>query len=229
MMIKTIVCDMDGTLFSSENMVGEAYARAVRAFNREFSRRMRIPTTEVIMREIGRPVEEILKIIFPQLKDSERAFIRTLSRKYLVDLIKEDKGLVYPSVKETIAILKQMGYNLKLASNGGTAYINAILDHYHLSPIFGPFITLNNENLKDKGDVLNLHKSILGLMADEMVMVGDRLQDAQAAEKAGCRFIGVTYGHGTIRELKSAVKIIRSFHELPNAIVTLEKETIVKV
>jgi phosphoglycolate phosphatase len=223
MKIKAIIFDVDGTLFSSHGIIHEAYAAAINKFNNRHKNQVDLPSVDTILHQIGNPVSVIFNNLFPALSDEERTELSTQSRNNLIQAILDSKGLLYPGVKDTVPVLAQLGYALRLASNGKADYVNAITKHYGLAEHFGPFIDLNGKDIQDKGDVLNVHKSILNVKGSEMVMVGDRIHDMEAAEKAECRFIGVSYGHGAHSELKGAAIVIDRFSKLLDGLPRLNK------
>src|SRR3989339_470533 len=208
MNIRAIIFDMDGTLFTSEALLLPAYAEAIDEYNTAHSVALAIPTLSTILNQIGNPSRLILKNLFPELPERTAISLSGQIRKKLIHLIREGKGRLLPYVRETLGLLHAQGYFLRVASNGDKEYVQSILDHYRLTDFFGPFVELDHADLKDKGDILNLYKSLLSLHDREMVMVGDRRSDLEAAIKAGCFFIGLPSGHGTLSELKHPVTVL---------------------
>lgn len=224
MRVKLVVFDLDGTLFTSDNIVHKAYESAICDFNRTQGLALSVPTQEQILNQIGNPGKTIFRTLFPSLDVGQLPALGQAIRGRLITAIRADQGRLLSGVKETLISLAENGLEMRIASNGHKDYIEAVMSNYHLSPLFGPPVYLNQGDIKDKGDILNLYKSLLGLHDDEMIMVGDRLADYQAAQKAGCPFIGITIGHGTREELlKPGAHLIDHFEDLPKTIAEVSQ------
>ena len=66
----------------------------------------------------------------------------------------------------------------------------------------------------DKADVLRAYLARHLLTSAEVIMVGDRASDVEAAAAVGCRFIGCDYGHGHRDEIEAAGPVVSSFDQL---------------
>ncbi|MFH0922138.1 MAG: HAD family hydrolase [Fibrobacterota bacterium] len=220
--IRAIIFDVDGTLFTSDAIVLSAYAGAITEYNAAHDATLPVPTLSAILNQLGNPGRVLLKNLFPDLPERSALALSAQIRKRLIQFIHEGKGRLFPYVRETLGLLHAQGYLLRVASNGNKDYIQAVLDHYRLTDFFGPFIGLDNADLKDKGDILNLYKSLLSLHDREMVMVGDRRSDLEAALKTGCFFLGLPGGHGSAEELKHPTSILLTdFSQVPEAVANL--------
>jgi phosphoglycolate phosphatase len=222
MRIKLVICDLDGTLFTSDAIVYQAYQAAVAEFNQAGRIQLTTPSLPVILGQIGNPVRSIYKSLFPELDKEQAMALGHRIRKHLIDAIHLGQGRLLPEVAEILAALSDAGIELRVASNGHKDYVEAVIAHYGLKGLFGPTVYLNHADLQDKGDILNLYKSLLGIQTFEMVMVGDRKSDLDAAQKASCHFIGIAGGHGLKAELDfPGVRLIQRFDELPMALAQI--------
>src|SRR3989339_1327870 len=199
--IRAIIFDVDGTLFSSAHIVEPAYAEAVALLSKQLGIRLNAPDQKTIMEQIGRPAHLILKNLFPELDDNALADMGQATRVALIRLIHAGKGLLYPHVKEVLTRFSSTGLLLRTASNGNSDYLEAVLSHYDLHSLLGKAVTIYEPGLQDKGDILLHYQAQFGLAPEQMVMVGDRINDWDAARKAKCHFIGVAYGHALAEEL----------------------------
>jgi HAD superfamily hydrolase (TIGR01509 family) len=220
-MIKAVVFDVDGTLFSSDHILSPAYGEAVAAFNADYRRALPVPSLRRILEQIGKPAPVILEELFPELNPDERARIGDAARANLIRLIGQGKALLYPGVPEALREMKKNGLILKTASNGNPDYLRAIYAAYGFEEYFGKMRTIYEPGLRDKGDILARFLTEIGLTPREMVMVGDRLNDLEAARKAGCRFIGVTFGHAAASELADVPVKADRFERLPGLVASL--------
>lgn len=218
MKLKLAVFDVDGTIFSSDAIVEPAYAAAVATLNREKDLLLKAPSRKEILDQIGRPAPVILQNLFPNLEEEHRTRLGKEARAHLIRMIREGRALLYPGVRETLSVLSARGLMLRAASNGNPDYLDAIFTHYGLYAFFGELTSIYDEGLKDKGDILNFFRLKYYLAPDEMIMVGDRVNDLEAAKKAGCPFIGVSYGHGGHSELKDVPLLAHRFEAIPELI-----------
>ena len=216
-MSKFIAFDMDGTIFSSENMILPAYDRGITNFNKQNQHnKVLLPPLKDLLSLLGLPIIQIYNKLFPNLSMEEKATIRDLISVELISSIKNKEGTLFSGVSETLGYLYKCGYKLLMASNGLKSYLETILSTYNLLELFEPIITLNNTNICDKGDILLEYQKIHKLDARYTIMVGDRESDMEAAKKLSCKFIACNYGHGNNGEIESAKIIVHSFPEILN-------------
>ena len=132
--------------------------------------------------------------------------------------IQADKGIIYESVKETIIKVKENGYTLLLTSNGRFAYIDAVLKQYKLIEYFENIVAIDDVNYLQKSDILNEYINKYSIDSKNLVMIGDRYNDEEAAKKVNCDFIWCKYGHGSDNDIKNPKYIIDKMNELLNII-----------
>ncbi len=221
-MIQDIIFDMDGTLYSSEEMILPTYQRGIRTFNKRNPHyEVPIPNLEAIVGLLGFPINELYNTLFPSLAPDKMLEIRGLILTELLMAIWNKEGQLFPGVIDTLNELSRRKYGMYIASNGQNLYLKAILETYDLTPLFQPIITLDYADLYDKGDILLAYQKRDQLKNDEVIMVGDRNSDMDAAKKMGCSFIACQYGHGDKGETESAEIIVSSFPEIIGWIETI--------
>ncbi|MDH4129775.1 MAG: HAD family hydrolase, partial [Spirochaetota bacterium] len=144
-MYSHIAFDMDGTLFSSENMILPAYNRGITAFNKQNPHnKVILPPLKNILSLLGLPIIQIYNTLFPNLSLEEKNIIRDLISYELIKSIINKEGILFHGVSETLNNLHSSGYKLFIASNGLNTYLETILKTYNLFNLFEPIITLNN-------------------------------------------------------------------------------------
>ncbi len=214
-----IVFDMDGTLYSSENMILPSYQRGITAFNNQYHHIiLTLPSLEKIISLLGFPIEIIYNTLFPNLNSENQIHLRKLILDELIKSIENKEGILYDGVIDTILQLHKKGHQLYIASNGQWEYLNAIIRTYQLLPYFNPIITLNYTSICDKGDILLEYQKKYNFNISNTIMIGDRDSDMHAADKLGCQFIACQYGHGDPSETNSAQLIVHSISEIINII-----------
>ena len=203
-MKKGIIFDMDGTLWDSADGVAKSWTEVV---NQEYDKE-RVITTEDIQNVMGRTMDKIAEIIFPNLDEKARLELMNHCCKYENEYLREHGGILFPQLEETLEILKEK-YHLYIVSNCQSGYIEAFLDHYGFGHYFDDIECYGN-NLFQKGE--NIRLVVERNELTKAVYVGDIQGDYDATMEAGLPFIHAAYGFGTIAQETAK---INSLTELP--------------
>lgn len=112
---------------------------------------------------------------------------------------------IYPGVKEGLDRLRDQGFPLACVTNKAGSFTRPLLEHMKLAPYFAEVVAGDTLPRK-KPDPLPLTHACekFGIAPRDMLMIGDSLNDAQAARAAGCPVFCVTYGYNEgqdVREL----------------------------
>ena len=218
-----IAFDLDGVLYSSEPFLGAAYREAIANVNtRRPGSFPRVPTTREILAHVGWPVPVILARLF---SDIDPAAVELLSTEMLAVIgahVTRREGSVFPGVPETLEHLRRADFLLAVTSNGRRAYVEAVLAATDMARYFVDRITVDGSGaVTEKSDVLRAYLARHRLTPSQLVMVGDRASDVEAATAVGCRFIGCDYCHGHRDEIAGAGPMVSRFDELPAVIAAL--------
>lgn len=211
--------DLDGTLYSSEPVLGLAYDSAIRAANSEWGSTWPVPTTAQVLAHVGRPVREIFARLFPSMPESVR---EPLSQRVLEDLafrIRSGGGHLFPGALDVLQALRGRGYATILVSNCRRLYLEAVVGTFGLAPLFDEMHCNEDDPALGKSGLLA--RAAAGRRG---VMVGDRASDGEAARAAGLAWIGCDFGHvgeeGRI-ELSGADAVVTSLSEIPEIVASL--------
>ena len=218
MTITHLAFDMDGVIYTAEDFIADAYKEAIK----QSGLNLPIPSAPQIMQQIGKPIWEIYSNLFPHITKPEKLEFRKHTRKWVVQMVREKKGKVYDGIPELLESLSQK-FTLAACSNGGAGYIETILITYDLYKYFIPVLTLESENVSNKGELLKTYISKNGNNNSSWVMIGDRKTDLEAAVYNNCRFIGCTWGHADDGELTGADVIAKSPEEILSTLSALDK------
>ncbi len=218
MAITHLAFDMDGVIYTAEDFIADAYKDAIK----QSGLNLPVPSTSQIMQQIGKPIWDIYKNLFPDITKADMLEFRTHTRRCVVQMVSEKRGRVYDGIPGLLESLSKK-YTLAACSNGGAGYIETILNTYDLYKYFIPVLTLDSENLSNKGELLKTYISKNGNNSSSWVMIGDRKTDLDAAVYNKCYFIGCTWGHANDDELNGADVIV---HE-PKKIFDVLKEHII--
>jgi len=103
---------------------------------------------------------------------------------------------MYPGVKEGLDLLRAQGYPLACVTNKSERFTLPLLDYVNLSSYFVSVVAGDTlpQKKPDPEPLLHACKQ-MNVAPHEMLMIGDSLNDAQAARAAGCPVFCVTYGY----------------------------------
>lgn len=216
-MYKAIFFDLDGTLTES----GEGIIKSV----------------QYALNKMGKPEEDAEKLrvfIGPPLleqfmkyanfdKDSARQAVTYYRERYSTIGIFENRP--YPGIEELLKRLHKNGYILAVSSSKPEFFVRQILEHFHLTEYFDEIVGSTMEEKRTaKADVIEetLHRLNLSDHREQILMIGDKEHDVIGAREEGIECIAVSYGYGTMEELKAAQPkaIVHSVGELGNILLS---------
>lgn len=212
MMKNGIIFDMDGTLWDSSTEVAFFWSKAIESS----SITNRSLTKEDLMSVMGKPMDELMAALFPELTAEKQRELLNLCGEVENQYLKEYGAKLYPRVEKTLADLSE-DYFLAIVSNCQCGYIEAFLEHYGFGKYIGD-IQCFGMNEVPKGENIRLVVERNGL--EEAVYVGDIQGDYEASKMAGIGFIHAAYGFGEIEE---DVPRIEHFGELPEVLKKIWK------
>ncbi|MBQ3028837.1 MAG: HAD family hydrolase [Lachnospiraceae bacterium] len=198
---KGIIFDMDGTLWDSAEGVAKSWTRIV---NKEYDRNREI-TVEEIHGVMGKTMDKIAEILFPEQPEQERLELLEKCCNDENAYLREHGGVLYPELEETLAELKKE-YHLYIVSNCQSGYIEAFLAHYGFGHYFEDIECFGNNGLQ-KGE--NIRRLAERNHLTAAVYVGDIQGDYDATMEAGLPFIHAAYGFGTIAQETPAIDCFR--------------------
>ena len=209
-MKKGIIFDMDGTLWDSAAEVAESWNETVKRAGYD-----RKPiTVKDIQSVMGKTMEDIADILFPELNVMQRKELLDLCCRLENDYLRRHGGVLYPDIRKTMEKLK-VNYHLYIVSNCQAGYIEAFLDYYKFHDLIEDIECYGN-NDKPKGENIALLYQRNNL--EDAVYVGDIQGDYDASMSAGVRFIHAGYGFGKV---EADVPEIQKFSDLIEVIDTV--------
>ncbi len=111
---------------------------------------------------------------------------------------------IYPGVKEGLDVLRAQGYPLACVTNKVERFTLPLLDYVHLSSYFVSVVAGDTlpQRKPDPAQLLHACRQ-MNVAPGEMLMIGDSINDAQAARAAGCPIFCVTYGYNEGHDVQS--------------------------
>ncbi len=111
---------------------------------------------------------------------------------------------MYPGVKEGLDLLRAQGYPLACVTNKSERFTLPLLDYVKLSDYFVSVVAGDTLPQKKPDPAPLLHACRhMNVAPGEMLMIGDSINDAQAARAAGCPVFCVTYGYNEGHDVQS--------------------------
>lgn len=207
--MKPLLCfDLDNTLVYSEKVHINSYNYALKKFLNKTQ------NSEFIIKLLGRPHEQIVKIL---TKDAPKDKIKDIMNLHDKILIKKFYHLAKPikGIIETLKVLKN-NFTLAIVSNCSNKNIKAILKGAKIPlNLFSTIIGYDEvKNSKPSPDMIL--KAERKLKTKAVYMVGDSPYDLIAGKRAKIKSIAVLTGHysKTLLEKENPYVILKSVNEL---------------
>lgn len=215
-----ILFDLDGTLTDPE----EGLVRSLNAGLREVGLQER--SNEELRPCIGPPLRDTYEEYFGLSKEKTEQAIRGFRAYYETKGIFENR--LYEGIEDVLDELQKAGKTLILATSKPTDFAVQILEHFGIDEYFD-FVggASLDETRTEKIEVLSYIMEEFQLVdASELIMVGDRKYDINAAKYFHMKSVGVLFGYGTKKELKEAGAdaLARSPKDLLNILLRDEDE-----
>ena len=153
---------------------------------------------------IGYRLEEIPSILWPEMPDLSERYAATFREIY--KSAKEDfKARTYPGVSDTLTRLKLNGIRMAVASSRSKVSLMDLCHELHIDDYFQMVVGGGDvKNGKPAPDPVNLVLATQGWDETETLVVGDMNVDILMGIAAGIATCGVTYGNGSVAELRDA-------------------------
>jgi HAD superfamily hydrolase (TIGR01509 family) len=201
---KAVIFDLDGTLINSlpyhfisfKDMLLE---HGIRIDDRH------------LKKVIGMPSSDILKELKRKHRFGESVADLREERRYHYFKFLGNRDITFPGVKRMLRELR-LTHKVAVATGSSLVTFTHSTDK-DFQESFDAIVTINDvKRGKPHPDQLLLAAKRMRVKPDCCVMVGDSVYDGIAAKRAGMRFVGVTSGYTSRKELAGigAVAVIRS-------------------
>ena len=210
-MKKSIIFDLDGTLWDSTGCVCAIWNRVLNKYE-DISLTI---TQEIVSKMMGKTMNEIGKTLFPNLTEERRQQIIADFGNEEVNYLSQKGAVLYERLEETLKMLS-LDYELYIVSNCQDGYVDAFLHAHQLESYFKDYEMSGRTGL-DKGH--NIKLIMKRNTIDQAFYVGDTEGDEDASRFAGIPFIYASYGFG---QAKNTDMIIHSIEELPKVLLKMK-------
>lgn len=192
-----VIFDLDGTVWDSEPGIVGSLEHTFRALG------LQVPPHEVLASNVGPPLRLMLGELGVQEASLDDA-VTAYRQRYASHGVYE--ATLYPGVVELLDALLAAGHRLATATSKGLDPTLVMLDHFGIADRFEFVGAASMDGLATtKTAVLALTLEAMGAPpATECVLLGDRHYDVTGATEHGIDCVGVTWGYGSLDELREA-------------------------
>ena len=216
--LRAVVFDLDGTLIDSLPDIAAA-------MNRLLADVGRAPLSETEIRAmIGDGASTLVERAF-EASGGQDGPVAPLLARFLAEYEPRaaEATRPFPGVMATLAALKESGLALAVCTNKPSGATREVLAALDLEGFFAAVVG-GDEAPALKPDPRHVTAVLarLGVAAECAVMVGDSINDIEAAHRAGLPAVAVSFGYTRIppRQL-GAEAVIDRFEDLPSALAEL--------
>lgn len=205
-----IVFDIDGTLVDTKKGIISALNYILHEYGSNS-----IPV-EQQDKYIGPPIQVSL-MKYNGFSDEKAVEATALYREvYVQRFISQSEP--YPYLKETLSELKDLGYELGIATMKTQKQVERLLELFGLADFFRIIKTAREDGSLSKQQMLMDIRDNYKFKSVNMIMVGDTQGDYEAAKNTNCSFVSADYGYGVINassnikrisELRGIIKLLK--------------------
>ena len=213
-MKKTILFDLDGTLTDSGEGIINCVIYALERFG------LPIPPRKELRYFVGPPLHEsFIKQGVPAERAEEA--VAVYRERYVPTGMFENTP--YPGVRELLEALKAEGHTLFVASSKPEWMCIEILKHFDLAKYFDQICGATMDTTRTNKDAVIAYLLELNGKSDKTIMVGDTKFDVLGAKAHGIPTVGVSWGYGSVEEMKAAgaAAIAFTMEELRSQLLSL--------
>lgn len=194
-MKKTILFDLDGTITDSGEGIINCVIYALERFG------LPIPDRNSLRCFVGPPLHEsFIKQGIPAERAEEA--VAVYRERYVPTGMFENTP--YPGIREVLESLKANGHTLYVASSKPEWMCVEILKHLELDQYFEQICGATMDTSRTNKEAVIAYLMEQNGRPDNMVMVGDTKFDVLGAKFHGIPCVGVSWGYGTVDEMREA-------------------------
>ena len=203
--MKSLIFDIDGTLWDSRAIVAKGY----NDYLLEIGRPDLQVDAEYLKTLFGKTMTEIADIMLCSIPQPQRYDVMLGCMDREDEFLHNDPcNIAFPGVRETLEKLKE-SYRLFIVSNAQCGYPELMMDKLGIRHHFEGWMCFGDTGLP-KGDTIRILMERHGI--EEAVYIGDTQGDLEASRRAGIPFLFCRFGFGTPEAFDASID---SFDQLP--------------
>ena len=200
--IKAVMIDLDGTLLDTIPDLAAAANMMLRELERP-------PLAESLIRSfVGKGIANLVQRTLAGSLDGE-ADPASLTRGLAIfercyAKVNGKHTTIYPGVETGLTVFAAKGFRLACVTNKSTRYTLPLLEMVGFAARFEQVVAGDTLSRKKPDPAPLLHAcKIFGIAPADMLMIGDSINDTQAARAAGCPVFCVPYGYNEGLDVRS--------------------------
>lgn len=209
--IKTIFFDYDGTLHNSIKIYAPSFRKAYDFLVKNKHAEKRDFTDTEISYWLGFSSKDMWENFMPNLDENIRNEASKIIGSDMINQLSLGKAVLYEGAIDVLKYLKNKGYDLVFISNCGLKYMEMNKNLFDLDHYFKKMVCSQEHNYIPKYEIL---KKIKNNYKEDMVIIGDRIQDIESGKKNNIYSIACNYGYGSTKELENADYMIDDIKDI---------------
>ena len=192
MTTRLAVFDLDGTIADSKDGIFFSYRHTAEVLGKPE------PTLEQLNDSLGGPLPDNIQRLFNLDDDKVSEAVSIYRDEYS----RKGEALVqpFPGIIATIERVRAMGVRVAVATLKVDKFAFGLLNDWGIAWMFHSIHGADDEGEYSKADLIGWCMSDAGVSPEETVMIGDSMDDLEAARECGVRFIGASYGFSLPKE-----------------------------
>ena len=182
--LELVIFDWDGTLFDSVGQIVKSLQFAAKAYQQPL-------TEEAAKSIIGLGLPEVAQVLFPDVPELHTDILQCYADHYVEN---SQADAWFDGVAEMLHMLKAEGIKLAVATGKSRKGLDRVLTQTQSHELFA--VTRAASETRSKPDPLMLAEilQVMGVAAENAIMVGDTSYDLEMAQTIAMPRIGVSYG-----------------------------------
>lgn len=194
---KVVLFDLDGTLSDPKIGITKSVQHALQKAG------VMVNDLDELEPFIGPPLQVSFQEIYGFNDTQITRAIRDYRERFTERGMFENK--LYEDIPALLAQLKQQGYILTIATSKPTVFAEQIIKYFQLESYFDLVVGSHLDGSRSaKGEIIaEVLQQLDSYPKEQFIMIGDRKYDLIGARENQIDAIGVTYGFGSLEELKN--------------------------
>lgn len=193
--MKTFLFDLDGTLTDSGEGIINCVILALERLG------LPVPERDDLRVCVGPPLRDSFLRFGVKPEDVEEAISIYRSRYVPIGMF---ENTPYPGITALLSALKAEGHRLIVATAKPESMAIAILEKFQLAPYFELICGASMDSSRDSKDKVIAYVLEKLDTAENTVMIGDTAYDVTGAAAHGIPTIGVSWGYGSVEDMRTA-------------------------
>lgn len=199
-----LIFDYDGTLHDSIRIYAPAFRLALDHLVSFGITKSKEWSEDEICHWLGFSSKDMWNAFIPDLPQKRKDECSQIIGDAMLQFAHEGQAQLYPHAIEVLQQLNKDGYNLIFLSNCKHSYMQSHIEQFHLDNYFSAFYCTEDFDFKPKHEIFcTIKQNYIG----EFIVIGDRFQDMEIAQRHGLKSIGCSYGYGEPWELSYSTMV----------------------